>query len=69
VNLGGSVYAIEDEQGRLGQVGPSPHSTASRPLWGAWRLNPDGYLGPLGGPWDHPTRKAAIAHLRKAVGR
>ena len=67
VNLGGSVYAIEDEKGRLGQVQLDWDGG-----WVAYRQNEDGYLGPLGGSLDakrggysHRTRKDAIAHLRR----
>ena len=62
INLGASVYSIEDEQGRLGQVRRNFGGS-----WTAYRENENGYLGPIGNPYDHLSRKQAIVHLRKNV--
>lgn len=66
---GGSVYDVFAEGERIGQVRPSPKSRASRMLWVAYRLNDDGYLGPLGtdGVWDVPTRREAVERLERAT--
>jgi hypothetical protein len=66
--IGASVYWVYADDVRIGQVRPSPESRASRPLWVSYRLNDDGYLGPLGldGVWEVPTRREAVERLERA---
>lgn len=68
-HLGASQYNVFADGEKIGQVLPSPLSSVSKPLWTAYRLNPDGYLGPLGskGTYDVRTRREAVARLEKAT--
>lgn len=68
-HLGGSCYNVFADGERIGQVQPAPTSRPSRMEWVAYRLNEDGYLGPLGtdGVWELPTRREAVERLERAT--